>query len=623
MNARGHLQLSRALLVSVALAGAQAMAAAQTAIDLYKTNCANCHDDGLTAQVPGGQGLPAQAPSRAILKLLVPEQIYLSLDKGSMVRQGAQLSTAEKRLLAEFLTEKRFGTLPEDPIPASAYCKAGASPFQESLEGSVWNGWGVSLDNLRYQPNPGSSLSAANVSRLKLKWAFGFPGESSASTQPVIAGGRLYVGSVAGSLYALDARSGCIHWRFETKAGVRSAVTIGKGPRGALTLYFGDLQSNVYAVNAATGKQLWQVRVEDHPISRITGSPALYNGTLYVPVASREESQPGNPKYECCTARGSLVALNANTGRRIWKTYVIADPPRPIQKNAAGTQMYGPSGAGIWSTPTIDTRLQRIYVGTGNSYSPPAQKTTDAIVAFDMKTGKIVWAQQSTPGDVWNGSCMARSSNHANCPLGPSPDFDYGSSPVLTELPGGRRMLVAAAKSGVAHGFDPDRQGEVAWDHALGSGGFDEGVIWGPGSDGQKMYVALDTVAGNPSRQGGGLFALDLATGKTLWSTPAPACGDRKPCVPAHIAAVSVMPGVVFAGSVDGFMRAYSAADGKILWDYDTMRDFETVNGVPARGGSIGGGGAAIAEGMMFTNSGYSHHGGVAPGNVLLAFAIE
>ncbi len=622
MQALGHLRSIHFLLLGWVLACGPTLAAEQIAVDLYKTNCAICHDDGLTPQVPGGPTQTAQAPSRAILRLLLPEQIFLALDKGSMTRQGSQLSVTEKRLLAEYLTEKRFSAKPEDPIPASAYCNSSGSPFQSSLAGSVWNGWGVTPDNRRYQPDPGG-LSAANVPRLKLKWAFGFPGESSASTQPVVAGGRLYIGSIAGNVYSLDARTGCIHWRFVTKAGVRSAAVLGKGPSGVLTVFFGDLQNNVYAVNAATGKPLWQVRVEDHPISRITGSPTLYNGTLYVPVASREESQPSNPEYECCTARGSLVALNALTGKRLWKSYVIADPPRPIQKNAAGTQMYGPSGGGIWSAPTIDAKLQRIYVGTGNNYSPPARKTTDAIVAFDMKTGKLLWSQQSTPGDVWNGSCMTRSPDHSNCPLGPSPDFDYGSSPVLTELPGGRRMLVAAGKSGVAHGLDPDRQGQVIWDHELGSGGFDEGVIWGSASDGQKMYVALDTVAGNPSRQGGGLFALDLSSGKTLWSTPTPACGDRKPCVPALIAAVSAMPGVVFAGSVDGFMRAYSSTNGSILWSFDTMRDFTTVNGVPAKGGSISGGGAAIAEGMMFTNSGYSHHGGVAPGNVLLAFAIE
>jgi len=613
MNMRLGWLLRSGLLLILAASAMRAEAAAQSANDVYSVNCAVCHEVGSTTQ----------GPNRSVLKLFSPEQIFTALDKGTMARQASQLSVAEKRLLAEFLSEKRFGSLPKNPIPASAYCAKSTGVAEDASTGSVWNGWGVTGANSRFQTQPGGSLTEASVSRLKLKWAFGFPGESSVSSQPVVVGGRLYIGSVAGAVYSLDARTGCIHWMFETKSGVRSAVSIGKGPGGVLTAFFGDLQTNVYAVNALTGKQLWQVRVEDHPIARVTGSPTLYEGVLYVPIASREESQPANPKYECCTARGGVAALNASTGKRIWKTYTVGAAPRPIGKNSAGTQMYGPSGGGIWSSPTVDPKLKRIYAGTGNSYSPPAVGTTDAIIAFDMKTGKIVWAQQSTSGDVWNGACMTRAASHANCPLGESPDFDYGSSPVLVDLPGGKRMLVAGAKSGVAQGFDPDRQGEVVWKQPLGSGGFDEGIIWGPAADNEKMYAALDTDAEHGSKQGGGLFALDLATGSKVWAAPAPPCGDRKPCAPSQTAAVSVMPGAVFSGSIDGHMRAYSTKDGRILWEFDTVRDFTTVNGVDAKGGSISGGGVAIADGMVFTNSGYSHHAGIIPGNVLLAFSTD
>jgi polyvinyl alcohol dehydrogenase (cytochrome) len=318
-----------------------------------------------------------------------------------------------------------------------------------------------------------------------------------------------------------------------------------------------------------------------------------------------------------------LAALDANTGKQVWKTYTIAEAPHPIGKNSEGTQMYGPAGGGIWSSPTIDAKRKRIYVGTGNNYSLPVAKTTDAIVAFDMKTGKILWARLSTEGDVWNGSCMARSASHANCPNTDDPDFDYGSSPVLVQLANGRRMLVAGQKSGVAHGFDPDADGEVIWNTPLGHGGFDEGAIWGPAADNEKMYVAIDTAAGHEAAKGGGLFALDLATGRQIWGTPSPSCGERKPCNPSQISAVSVIPGAIFSGANDGHMRGYSAADGKIIWDFDTVREFTTVNGVAAKGGSISGGGVAVVGGMVFTNSGYAHHGGVIPGNVLLAFSVE
>jgi polyvinyl alcohol dehydrogenase (cytochrome) len=584
----------------------------QEALDVFKSNCATCHDTG-----PDSRG-----PSRDVLRQMSPEQIFTALDKGAMARQGSQISLAEKRLLSEYLSEKRFNNIPPSPIAATAFCKESDSPFQDSLAGPSWNGWGPGTSNMRFQPAAAAGLTPDGVSHLKLRWAFGFPGESTASSQPVVVGGRLYVGSVAGNVYSLDAKTGCIHWVFEAKSGVRGAITIGKGPGGALAAFFGDLQTNVYAVNAKTGKRLWQVRVDDHPITRITGSPTLFEGTLYVPIASREESQPGNPKYECCTARGAVAALNVNTGKQLWKTYIIADEPRPIGKNPEGTQMYGPAGGGVWNSPTVDAKLHRIYVGTGNNYSGPAAKTTDAVVAFDMKTGKIVWARQSTQDDIWNGSCLGRSPNHANCPHLESPDFDYGSSAILVTLSNGRRMIVAAQKSGVAHGFDPDKQGEVLWNTALGHGGFDEGVIWGPAADSEKMYLALDSAAGHEPKEGG-IFALDLATGKQIWGTRAPSCGDRKPCNPSQTAAVSVIPGAVFSGSNDGHMRAYSTVDGRVLWDFDTVRDFETVNGIPAKGGSISGGGVAVVGGMVFTNSGYSHHAGVIPGNVLLAFSAE
>ncbi len=605
--------LKAMLAICSASASLYAQDAAKLAAEVFGSNCASCHDAG-----PDSRG-----PNRATLRQMSPEQIFTALDKGAMARQASQLATAEKRLLAEYLAEKKFSSLPPSPIPATAYCGDSVGPFQNSLAGPAWNGWGVTGSNSRFQDAAGAGLSADSVPRLKLKWAFGFPGESTASSQPVVVGGRLYVGSVAGNVYSLDAGTGCIHWMFEAKAGVRGAVTIGKGPGGELAVFFGDLETNVYAVNARTGKQLWQVRVDDHPITRVTGSPTLYEGTLYVPIASREESQPGNPKYECCTARGGIAAVDARTGKQRWKTYTIAEAPHPIGKNPEGTQMYGPAGGGIWSSPTVDPKLKRIYAGTGNNYSQPVARTTDAIVAFDMKTGKILWARQSTAGDVWNGSCLARSQNHANCPVLDAPDFDYGSSPVLVNLPGGRRMLVAGQKSGVAHGFDPDAEGKVIWDQPLGHGGFDEGVIWGPAADNEKMYVALDTAAGHEAKQGGGIWALDLLTGRRIWGTPAPSCGDRKPCNPSQTAAVSVIPGVVFSGSNDGHMRGYSTADGKIIWDFDTVREFSTVNGVAAKGGSMSGGGAAIAGGMVFTNSGYSHHGGVIPGNVLLAFGVE
>lgn len=589
---------------------------AQDGAALFKTYCAACHE----------AGDQSRAPSREVLKQLSPEQIITALEKGAMSAQGAERSRAERRTLAEYLSGKPFGEM-ANPIPKSAFCKSSEQPLAKSASGPSWNGWGVTSANTRFQPAAAAGLSADDVPRLQLKWAFGFPGATSASAQPIVFAGRVYVGSWEGDVYSLDARTGCIRWMLETEAGVRSAISIGKASSGGgYTAYFGDLAANVYAVDAANGKVLWKAKVDDYPLARVTGSPTLYGGRLYVPLAAREESQVADSKYVCCKFRGNVVALDAATGRRIWKTYVIQQEPRPTQKNRAGTQLWGPAGGGIWNAPTIDPKRHAVYVGTGNSYSFPPVKTTDAIVAFDMKNGEIRWVQQMTEGDVWNGGCPR--GDPVVCSED-APDYDFGSSPILVDLKGGGQVLLAGNKSAIIYALDPDHGGKILWQQKVGRGGTSGGVLWGAATDGQNIYAPLtDGVRIGNTREvdpnvGGGIVAVDFSTGQKRWSTPHPPCGERKPCSPTQPAAATAIPGVVFSGSNDGHMRAYSTQDGKIIWEYDTVRDFTTVNGVKAKGGSINNGGPAVAGGMLFTNAGYSHHSGIIPGNVLLAFAAE
>jgi polyvinyl alcohol dehydrogenase (cytochrome) len=556
-----------------------------------------------------------------------PEQILVALERGAMRGQGSDRSRAERRALAEFLTGKPVADEFQLSMPKSAYCDGGAGALSDSAAGSVWNGWGVTVANTRFQTGQAAGLSAGDVARLKLKWAFGFPGASSASSQPVVWGGRVYVGSWEGDVYSLDAKKGCIHWMIEAEAGVRSAISIGKAGSGVVA-YFGDLAANVYAVDAATGKQRWKVKVDDYPFARISGSPMLHDGRLYVPVSSREESQVSDPRYSCCKFRGSMVALDAVTGKQLWKTYVISEEARPTQKNRAGTQIWGPAGAAIWVAPTLDLKQNALYVGSGNDYSAPASRVSDAIIAFDMKSGKIRWVRQLTEGDIWNLSCRANA-DPATCPDPDAPDFDFAASSILVELNGGRRMLLAGQKSGIVYALDPDDGGKIVWQQRVGKGGTQGGILFGPAADGENLYAAVsDYQRMGASRDpdpnaGGGMVAVALSDGQKRWSTPASPCGGRKPCSPAQAAAVTAIPGVVFSGSVDGRLRAYSTRDGKILWEYDTVREYTTVNGVEAKGGSINNGGPAVAGGMLFTNSGYSHHSGIIPGNVLLAFSVE
>jgi polyvinyl alcohol dehydrogenase (cytochrome) len=511
-------------------------------------------------------------------------------------------------------------------------CPPGANDF--SLTGPAWNGWGDNTSNTRFQDAAAAGLTADQVPRLKLKWAFGFPGELNANAHPTYAGGRVFVGTPGGKVYSLSAETGCIHWYIDAGAGVRSAVSIGKietdKAGSVVAAFFGDGRANAWAVDAATGKQLWKTRVDDYPVARITGSPVFYDGKLYVPVASGEEATGGVPTYECCKFRGSLVALDAATGKQIWKTYTIDELARPTKKNKIGTQLWAPSGAPIWSTPAIDAKLNVVYVTTGDNYSEPGTRTSDSFMALDLKTGKILWMRQMTANDAYTSAC--RLPDRTNCPDVDGPDFDFGASPILVTLRNGKRALLAGQKSGMVHALDPDRHGEILWQVRVGKGGTMGGVQWGSAADQTNIYVAVsdikrimlnytNTTDADPS-QGGGMYALRLDNGERIWYTPPIPCGERKRCSPAQSAAVSAMPGVAFSGSMDGHLRAYSAANGAIIWDFDTERTYQTVNGVEGRGGSLDGPGPVIANGMIFANSGYTAAGG-APGNVLLAFSID
>src|SRR5262245_13943811 len=285
-----------------------APAHAQDAGALYQTYCATCHDAGGASQ----------APNRDAMSRMSPGQILETLKNGSMKAIAAERSRAQRRVLAEYLSGKRLTNEPA-VVPVSAFCAGSGAPFRASLNGPGWNGWGAGLANARFQAADAAKLSARDVPRLKLKWAFGLPGATSGGTQPVVAGGRIYVGDAEGDLFVLDAKSGCVHWRIDVEAGIRSAVLLGERSGGGLTAYFGDQAANMYAVDAATGKALWKIKVDDHPQAAITAASALYQGRLYVPVSSREEAKVADPKYPCCVFRSSLLALDAATGKRIWK----------------------------------------------------------------------------------------------------------------------------------------------------------------------------------------------------------------------------------------------------------------------------------------------------------------
>jgi polyvinyl alcohol dehydrogenase (cytochrome) len=580
---------------------------------IYRTQCASCHDNSAKTR----------APATLALRLMSPEDILLTLESGPMKDQGSLLTAQQRHMVAEFLAGKPFGQEKQSSQPG--LCSNRNRPFSPSS--ADWNGWGADLNNARFQPAERAGLTANQVPRLKLKWAFAFPNAPISWAQPTVVGGRIFVPSANRMVYSLDASSGCQYWTYQTEAPARTALFIAQlpGPTQRYAAFFGDQKANAYAVDAVTGELLWKVHMDAHPRAKIVGALEYYAGYVIVPLTGGEEVGLGS-KYQCCTSRGALVALDALTGKQIWKTYTTEDP-QPTTKTAAGIQNWGPSGASIWSAPTIDSAHRIIYAGTGDNFSPPDTKTSDAVLAFDLDSGKLLWSQQLTEHDVFNIVCVGE-----GCGEHLGPDVDIGASPILVTLANGKRELLISQKSGVASALDPDHQGKILWQTRVGRGGRLGGIQWGSAYDGHNMYAAVSDITHTKSsgigqmvadpKTGGGLFALNVETGAKTWAAPPPACADRPQCSPAQSAAVSVIPGVVFSGGVDGRLRAYSTTDGKVIWEVDTAQEFDAVNGIKGKGGAMDGSGPAIAGGMLFVGSGYGVWGGL-PGNVLLAFSVD
>ena len=585
----------------------------------YREHCASCHEGGVY-----------KAPHRMFVSMMAPDAILSSMG-GIMAAQSAALSGQEKIAVAEYLAGRSLESAQVDfPPPA---CESAALDFGKP---PAQAGWGMDLRNSRFQSAATGGLTVDNVGSLELKWAFAFPNAIQARSQPAVAGGTVFVGSQSGRVYALDAMTGCARWVFRASAEVRTAIVVSpwEAEEGDArpTLYFGDILARAYSVDAITGKLNWSTRVDDHPNATITGTPTLVGEQLFVPVSSLEVVSAANPDYACCTFRGSMVALDTADGQMQWKTYTVDGEPVPAGKTSAGATILAPSGAPIWNSPTVDLARGQIYAGTGENYSSPAEGGSDAIIAFDMATGKKKWVTQTTSGDAWNAGCLIYFTRDAsNCPEENGPDFDYSASSMLLSLGEDKDILVAGQKSGTVYGLDPDT-GAVIWHTRVGRGGVQGGVHFGMAAGDGLVYVPINDMfypedltrydfKRDPRP---GIYALDPATGKELWANPAEdVCPpDRKEWCDAGIsAAATAIPGAVIAGHMDGHLRIYSAATGEVLWDYSTLREFDTVSGEVAQGGSMSGSGATVANGMLYMNSGYGIYEHM-PGNVLLAFGL-
>jgi polyvinyl alcohol dehydrogenase (cytochrome) len=574
---------------------------------IYQNNCSICHN-----------GTIKEAPKFESLQKFSQNNILKALQTGIMKVQGSAITANEQKLVAEFISKNK-------EEPSKVILGKCAENNKNAFQNSTINSWGMGLKNQRYIAD-NVAINTNNISKLIVDWVFAFPNATCARTQPTVAGNTIFTASQQGVIYALEKTTGCIKWTYQADNEVRSAIIFGTNAKGFVDkIYFSDIAANVYAFDIIHKKILWKQHIDDHKVATITGSIAQYNGVLYVPISSGEVISAYNPKYECCTFRGSVIALNAKTGNTIWKTYTV-DEPKPQAKNAIGTQNYGPSGAPVWSNPTIDEKRQLLYIGTGENYSQPATKTSDAILALDLKTGKIKWATQTVEQDAWNAGCTTFPKS-ANCPENNGPDYDFGAPPILVKAENGKDMLLAGQKSGIVFGLNPD-DGTIIWQKQVGRGGIMGGVHWGMATNQKTLFVPIndkDVYEKDKDKTAfPGVHAVNVLDGKPIWSVIEKNICEKVNyvCAPGISAAITLIPGIVFGASIDGRLHAYNSKSGDKIWEYDTNRDFETVNNEKGSGGTIDSSGPVIVGNQLFINSGYAKFGEKA-GNVLIAFKIK
>jgi len=490
------------------------------------------------------------------------------------------------------------GAAAASAAPAAGVCPPSSRPTTPVALGTAeWNGWGRDVDNNRYQPEP--ALRAADVPKLAVKWAYAMA-PADAYGQPTVVGGRVFVTSSAGWVYSLDARTGCTYWTFDAAAPVDTPIVVGELGKPVLirprwrrwhrqnahipvieppsALIFGDGSGNVYALDAERGTLLWKVAAGASMHGGVSGAPAVYDGRVYVLLTSAGFTH------------GAVASLDLATGALLWES--------PIPRSTADPA----DGGAIAGTPTVDPRRASLYVAVGG-----------AVVALDLTDGRPRWVAPVPP------------------PNRPDPADDpvtdtaapAGNPPILQSLADGRQVLLSANAAGIAYALDPDRNGALLWQAAVlrGTGG----VEWAHASDHRDVYVAFADRSPQAGSDNAALASLAIASGKVRWlkraSQPTCAVQGRR-CAPAHAHALTVIPGIVFSGSIDGHLRAYSTIDGMAVWDYDTARSFQTINGGAVRGGSLGRDGPTVVDGIAYLESVDRGAGGATDG-VLLAFSVD
>ena len=633
---------------------AQASAAADPpGMTAFRNHCSGCHS---------GQG---DAPSTEALRRLSRADIKYNLEFGYMAQIAKGVPRDELAGIIDWLPLN-----PEESGSWAQRMRCSPALREVRLDGGarrIATTFGLGPGNNRRQTTADAGLTTADMRHLELAWVMAFPQTATMRSQPAIVGDTLFVAATdAGKVFALDARSGCVKWTYASDLTLRSSLTFAEATRTSPALIVaGDAAGRVHAIEAKTGLKAWVSDIKLTTVNRITGAPVAHAGVIYAPLSAIEVNYAGPDAYECCRGQGALVALDQATGRTLWIGRTMEEA-RPTQKGRTGVQQWGPSGAIMWDTPIVDAKRGQIYIGTGENNSWPATDTSDAIIAYDMRTGARRWVFQATKADIWNYACGARG---ANCDWPgeyQSPDFDFGATPMLIRAATGRDMVIAGQKSGVLWALDPDT-GKLIWSNRIARGSAGGGMRWGLAFDGVHIFApqndATDAYAADHAAWGPGLRAVDAVTGALDWNYKPNArdCGDvtlpiaraelsagerilpvaapvppppRTPPVaraarpagrPAHCrvglaAAPLVIDGAVVTGSNGGMLRIFDAKTGEVLFEYQTNRKFpQTLNGVDGQGGSLDSAPYVAGHGTLFVQSGYSRFG-QPPGNVLLAF---
>ncbi|MBL4673519.1 MAG: PQQ-binding-like beta-propeller repeat protein [Arenicella sp.] len=607
---------------------------------LFDKHCAGCHDN------------PAMhAPTRQSLAGFSKESLMIAMEFGKMQPMAAHLNKQERGLIAMYLSGS----------DTQSYAWLDAARCDKTVRDGIASGdkeeyvgnWGLGKNNQRFASNKTAGITKANVATLELAWSFAFPKVTDMRSQPVIIGDTMYVGDKAKKLYAIDRKSGCVLREADFITGVRSSITLAatldNDGQGKPLLIFADSLATVYAVDPMTFDIVWQTQTKLFEKSVITGTISYDDNKLFVPISSYEVAVTGSSSYVCCRSHGGVIALDSSNGEQLWQWHATENAT--LQGlNADGLEQYGPSGASVWTTPMIDKKRGRIYFGTGENLSHPATNSSDSIFALDIETGKLAWHFQATKGDVWNAACWT---GGANCPENAGGDVDFGASVILTQLLDGSDILLAGQKSGEVYALNPDPkgvQGELIWKNRVSLGTTNGGIHWGMAASGQRLIIPVsDPERDRPGYTAKpGLYALDIADGKLLWSKSVqrqcdfdeqyrPASGleamrsSKKQSLKDQYAcsfyyglssAATATPELAFSAGLDGVIRAYDIENGDILWQTETAKYFQASNGIEGHGGAIDVVGQVLADGWLYVFSGYSMFGQL-PGNMLLAYKVK